>query len=133
MNDDNMQRLAALQTLHESPFTSGVPVLGPVIVWFRTLWNNVATRWYVRPLIHQQSLFNAAVMAQLQAQAEALQAINVRLEFCEKWLTDQDRDQTQLTHDMGELVAEVAQQRQSLHDLSVALAHEGVTPDNDRV
>jgi len=44
--------------LEEKPFTSRIPVLGPVIARFRELWNSVATRWYVRPLIEQQNEIN---------------------------------------------------------------------------
>ena len=56
--------------LREQPFYSDKPVLGRLIVWFRTLWNNVATRWYVLPLIQQQTAINQ----RLQMEIVALQA-----------------------------------------------------------
>jgi len=56
--------------LREQPFYSDKPVLGRLIVWFRTLWNNVATRWYVLPLIQQQTAINH----RLQTEIGALQA-----------------------------------------------------------
>jgi hypothetical protein len=49
------------QTIHEVAFTSQVPVLGKLIVAIRSLWNSVATKWYVRPMIQQQNVFNAQV------------------------------------------------------------------------
>jgi hypothetical protein len=44
--------------LKEQPFRSDKPLVGRLLVWFRTLWNNVATRWYVIPLIQQQTNIN---------------------------------------------------------------------------
>lgn len=44
--------------LQEQPFHSDVPLIGRFIVWFRALWNNVATRWYVLPMIQQQTNIN---------------------------------------------------------------------------
>jgi hypothetical protein len=44
--------------LQEQPFYSDKPLVGPLIVWFRTLWNNVATRWYVIPIMQQQTEIN---------------------------------------------------------------------------
>jgi GT2 family glycosyltransferase len=49
------------QTVHEVPFTSQVPVLGKLLVAIRNLWNSVAAKWYVRPMIQQQNTFNAQV------------------------------------------------------------------------
>jgi hypothetical protein len=58
------QRLARLQAeavLHEHPFTSTKPVLGPIIVGFRRLWNAIATRWYILPVLEQQTSVNQQV------------------------------------------------------------------------
>ncbi|MFN8474677.1 MAG: glycosyltransferase family 2 protein [Anaerolineae bacterium] len=60
--------VADLATLRPQPFESHAPVVGPLIVWVRTLWNSVATKWYVQPLVDQQNRFNAAT-------AEALRQI----------------------------------------------------------
>lgn len=61
-----LDSLREYQTLREQPFTSDVPVLGRLIVGIRTLWSSVATKWYVRPIAHQQSLFNAQLLTYLQ-------------------------------------------------------------------
>ena len=65
---ESLDHLRAGQRLAELPFQSRVPLLGPVISWFRRQWNNVSTTWYVRPLIDQQNRFNAAVVDHLTAQ-----------------------------------------------------------------
>lgn len=54
------------QTILEQPFTSQVPVVGRLIVGVRDLWNSIAAKWYVRPLIHQQNVFNQQVVNYLQ-------------------------------------------------------------------
>lgn len=70
MNEDpeppELQSLRDLAELREQPFTSDVPVLGGLIAWFRTTWNNVATTWYVRPQLSQQTLFNQNVVQLLE-------------------------------------------------------------------
>lgn len=53
--------------LTPKPFHSGVPILGTLIVWFRNIWNSVSTRWYLAPLIAQQSEFNHLVVQELHA------------------------------------------------------------------
>ena len=63
--------LEAAQIIRERPFVSKVPVLGRFIVAVRDLWNSVATKWYVRPLIQQQTDFNIQVVRYL-AQIEQL-------------------------------------------------------------
>jgi hypothetical protein len=50
----------------EQPFASNVPILGPLIVWLRTSWNNMAARWYVRPLTAQQNEFNRMLVQRIR-------------------------------------------------------------------
>jgi hypothetical protein len=57
--------LAHYAQLVEQPFTSNVPLLGPLIARFRTAWNNVAARWYVGQLTAQQNAYNALLAQQL--------------------------------------------------------------------
>jgi GT2 family glycosyltransferase len=71
--DDYMQ----LQTLlneqqansvhRETVFTSRLAVLARL----RTVWNNIATRWYVQPNFDQQTRYNLAVQRSLAALIEA--------------------------------------------------------------
>jgi GT2 family glycosyltransferase len=71
------QRLEEMQTVREVPFSSQVPVLGRLFVAFRSLWNSMSTKWYVRPLLQQQNAFNAEVVKHLQAERRDV-AENVR-------------------------------------------------------
>lgn len=75
-----MQQLAALQ---EHTFRSPIPLIGHLIARLRTAWNNVSTKWYVRPLLVQQSEFNAQVVGQLAEQAERLARHAAQLEISE--------------------------------------------------
>jgi GT2 family glycosyltransferase len=72
-----LHSLQEMQMLQEQPFTSQVPVLGGLIVAIRNLWNSVAAKWYVRPLIQQQSSFNAQVVRYLEGQSRDV-AENIR-------------------------------------------------------
>ncbi len=65
--------LAAAQTVHEQPFRSDAPLVGPQIARMRDSWNSVSTKWYVRPLLEQQNRFNAAVTAALRALTEEVE------------------------------------------------------------
>jgi len=52
--------------IQEHEFHSHVPIFGPLIAAFRRQWNRVSTEWYVRPIIQQQSEFNAGVITVLE-------------------------------------------------------------------
>lgn len=45
--------------LHEPNFSSNTPIVGPLIVAVRRFWNWMSTKWYVRPILWQQSDVNA--------------------------------------------------------------------------
>lgn len=71
--DDGAERLERLlaeaqanSVLEEVPFRSGLPLVARL----RTAWNNVATRWYVRPSLDQQTRFNLAAQRALAELAE---------------------------------------------------------------
>lgn len=85
-NTDNWQELRARQELQEHRFQSRVPILGPLIVALRSLWNSVATKWYVRPLLVQQSIFNRLLVDRLVGQARAVEAQTNRLNEIEAQL-----------------------------------------------
>ncbi len=53
----------ATALLHEHQFHSRLPLVGKL----RRAWNSVATRWYVLPVLHQQTRFNQATHASLVA------------------------------------------------------------------
>jgi hypothetical protein len=95
--EETRTTLHELAELREHRFTSRVPLIGGLIAALRTVWNNISTRWYVAPVLRQQSDFNRLAADEL-----------VRLQ---EWLISQDREQAQLRHDLGELALLVGQLR----------------------
>jgi len=55
---DSIAELITRANLHEPDFRSDAPLIGPVIVAVRRLWNWMSTKWYVRPILWQQSDMN---------------------------------------------------------------------------
>jgi predicted nucleic acid-binding Zn-ribbon protein len=117
--------------LREHVFTSTTPVIGSLIARFRSAWNNVSTRWYVRPLADQQSEFNQALLdhllprlsnydKQLDRFEEKLRRFDerlYRLDEMDPRIIAQDQRQVELTHDMGEVVARLVQLDRRLEDI----------------
>ena len=135
MEEEKWRYLQSRQTLREHPFHSNVPLLGPLIAWFRECWNSVSTRWYVRALIEQQNAFNAAVVTQLRTCEDRLLNLQVQIDVLkqttdiEGWLIQQDRQQTALIHDLAELTAQLAMKGRALSDLEQRVVHlEGTQP-----
>lgn len=89
--------------VRELPFTSRTPVVGPLLAWFRARWNNVSTKWYVRPLLAQQNEYNRLL-------AEVVQDLEARL-------IAQDRDQTFQNRQLAELATEVKQLKRVLRSV----------------
>jgi hypothetical protein len=56
---ESLAELIAGAYLHEPCFSSSAPVIAPLIVAVRRLWNWMSTKWYVRPVLRQQSNVNA--------------------------------------------------------------------------
>lgn len=108
-----LQELATRSRLREQPFSSHVPLVGPLIAAFRAAWNSVSTKWYARPLIQQQSEFNELVVDQLVTLTARLQNYEAlvsqvtdmiaRLHDHEAWLIAQDHEQADLIRDLAEL------------------------------
>jgi hypothetical protein len=100
-----MRELHARAHVQEQPFTSDKPFIGGLIVRVREAWNSVATRWYVRPMVHQQNLFNQTVIHMFRELVELnkqLEEMNQRLAQVEEWLISGDKDLTTLAHQVAE-------------------------------
>lgn len=96
MAEQDQRDIAWLQDkghLKEQEFSSQVPLIGPLIAGFRTLWNSVAAKWAMRSLIQQQNDFNALIVQQMN---------NFEAQIFEQ-VIEQDREQTVLIREMGEL------------------------------
>jgi hypothetical protein len=78
-----LDNLMAGSRLQEQQFTSSVPLVGPFIATLRRMWNWMSTKWYVLPLLKQQSEFNEqAVFAinQLMQSLESVQQETAKLQ-----------------------------------------------------
>jgi hypothetical protein len=71
-------------------FTSSVPLVGPLIAWFRTLWSSISTKWYVWSIRQQQNKVNHILVKRSEIQGQILR--------------DLDRDQTRLTTQLVETI-----------------------------
>jgi hypothetical protein len=118
LNEELIAKLEAKQTVREQPFRSDKPIIGPLIAWFRTMWNSVATRWYVLPLVQQQNEFNALVVAYVRD----------TLEEMDQRLVDLDRDQTLLTRNVAELSYRLIRLDQLLTSVEAQLRGEDTDP-----
>jgi hypothetical protein len=119
----DMEWLEEKGRLQERPFSSSVPLIGPLIAGFRALWNSVAAKWTVRSLIEQQNEFNALLiqrMGYLESQVYAQ-------------IIEQDRAQTRLNRETAELGLQLAHMNRLLQALEERLApveeDEGVEGD----
>ena len=128
-----LDQLRTRQLIREQPFASHVPIFGRLIARFRSAWNAVSTKWYVRPLLQQQNEFNELAVNQLAEQAERLRQQQIRLDHHEQRLDEQagrlaemmaalsDRVEFQMDrihdHDAW-LVAQDREQAELTHDLA---------------
>ncbi len=103
--------------LEERPFTSSVPVVGGLIVAVRNVWNSVAAKWYVRPLLEQQNQYNRLF-------AELIDHFN-------RQLVDDARENSEISHDIAELTTLLTSINQTLESLEERLSHLEQTLDND--
>jgi hypothetical protein len=122
MNDEQpLEKPATLAQLEESwqvvekPFVSTAPFIGPILVWLRTTWNNVATKWYVRAILQQQNEFNRLAVRHQEYLQERFWEMDRRL-------IDQDRDQSVLSHNLAELSAGLNQMNRLLQSIDERLA-----------
>jgi hypothetical protein len=122
---ENAKRPSALEQLQEKwqveerPFRSQTAVIGPFIAGLRNAWNSVATKWYVRAIVQQQNEFNRLAVDQLEEMQSRFEAL---IEEQNGRLIAQDRDQSALTHDLGELTAQLIQTNRLLQSIDERLA-----------
>ena len=110
----NPASLAGSAVVAERPFSSQTPLIGPLIARFRSAWNNVAARWYVRPLTAQQNAFNQEIVNELTLSAE-------RLRDQGAIILAQESDQVHVQQRQADLRVELAQLEQQLTQLSTRL------------
>lgn len=95
--------------LSEPDFTSGAPAIGGLLVGVRRLWNWMSTKWYVRPIIEQQSEFNELAVSQLESllrrREEELREGRRELRAVERAAIDAERLSVRLQRDLVRLEA----------------------------
>jgi hypothetical protein len=83
------------RTVRPGTLRSDIPLVGPLITWGRRLWNNIAGRWYVDPLVSETNRFHEAVTlvfdvageqmvllaAQVQRMQEQIAVLKQRVRF----------------------------------------------------
>ena len=106
-----------LMTAHvvERPFTSETAVIGGLIVRFRQLWNSMAAKWYIRPLLQQQNEFNQLIANAIYEQKDLLITQ-------EQWLITQDREQTLNNSNTAKLTIQLIQTNRLLHSIDERLS-----------
>ncbi|MDP2661767.1 MAG: hypothetical protein Q8R28_13650 [Dehalococcoidia bacterium] len=96
-----------LQAPQEQPFTSSAPVVGPIIVSVRRAWNWMSAKWYVRPILEQQTAFNSAVVQIITEMTTILeqqeQALSNRIQEAEEMIISTDRDHVSLVKEVARL------------------------------
>ena len=119
---DLSDRLEALQTLQEHTFRSDAPLIGPLIAWFRDVWNSISTKWYVRPVMHQQSQFNGLLLEALRLQQRQIAELHQIINELDGRLIGVDLDETAAVRTVAELTTRIIQLDQSLVELEAQLA-----------
>jgi len=122
LNTHLLAELKNRQEIHERSFVSGAPIIGPLIVWIRTLWNNIATRWYVLPLVQQQNEFNRQLVATLEDIREHLAAL-------EENLADLDSDQMDSAKDIAETRYQLIRLRKDIQGIEAKQADTDIDQD----
>jgi len=94
--------------VHDKPLSSDLPVIGPLVAWFRNSVNSIATKWYMQSILQQQNQLNRRLSeqtAQLQLQ-----------------LSDQDHELSIMAHDMAEITNQLIQMNQLVIAIEAKLA-----------
>lgn len=113
-----LEQLRSTATLQEYRFRSQVPLIGSLIAWFREFWNGISTKWYVRPLMEQQSEINGQLVAALSDVALRLAEDEERLVG---WLIEQDREQSAAIGDLSDTALRLVQANRRLTELECRL------------
>lgn len=63
---ERLRELEDRAWIRETEFQSQTPVIGRIIVFIRSIWNWMSTKWYVLPMLQQQNNFNASVVQMIR-------------------------------------------------------------------
>lgn len=91
---DRLESMENTRLLKEQPFVSSTPVLGPLIVGLRTIWNSISTKWYVLPIMQWQNKFNMNIVG---GYTDLLQYLNHIVFFVRSVYTQLQNVETRLS------------------------------------
>ncbi len=125
-----LDQLETTWEIKETEFSSHLPGVGPLVARARRLWNSIATRAYVVPMVQRQNDFNYLLLQSLkrlellteyeQVALElraAIDQVNHRLAEFEGRLIDEDRDMSLLSRDLADLTYATVRLEQTLQTL----------------
>ncbi len=117
-----LDELQARSELKEQPFASQTPIVGRLVARFREAWNSISTKWYVRPVMHQQSQFNGLLLEALRRQQRQFVELHQIINELDSRLIEADLDETVTVRTAAELSARIIQLERSLAELQARLA-----------
>ena len=91
--------------IHEQPFVSNVPVVGPLIVALRNFWNWMSTKWYVGAMFQQQTNFNALTVQAVREIRAEHQALGNRVHSLQELCGEQEKEIRLLVDEVERLQA----------------------------
>jgi methyl-accepting chemotaxis protein len=107
-----------------------VPVFGKLVAAIRSLWNSISTKWYVRPLIQQQTVFNSQVvryLKALQSQLDQLRPLSPAVERLGLTVEQTGQDVEQLDLTVGQVGRAVEQLGLTVGQIGRAVEQLGLT------
>lgn len=78
-----ISEMSEIREIPEPVFESRLPLLGPMIASFRSAWNWVSTKWYVRQILKEQNEVNAKLAGCLNDLAHQLIDLQKRVDEME--------------------------------------------------
>ena len=102
-NSALMARLAQNAVVRGRPFQSNVPLVGPLIAWFRQRWNRVSTEWYVQGILQQQNRFNEDLLRALAAMQQIEYQQRRMAEVFAEYVRESSREIGELTQEVQRL------------------------------
>ncbi|MBP8000421.1 MAG: hypothetical protein KA314_18120 [Chloroflexi bacterium] len=102
--------LEAHWQLQQRELVSQVPVVGPLITYIRQQISKISTHWLLKPLVKQQNEFNYLITQSLPQFWPAIAYQHTRYAALEQ-------EESELVHDMAEVMAQLNQLQKRLVDL----------------
>lgn len=105
----------------ERPFVSDKPVVGPLIVAVREIWNSVSTKWFVRAIRQQQNEFNLAATRFLEALQQQVRRQDEMVDRLSSRVYEGDRDNAVLAKGLVELGLKLEETRDRLDERDASI------------